>query len=180
MVTEREPMFLDCGSGYITEILFASFGTPNGECGGFGVNNSCHASTSIPIVESMCLGQSSCTIVPTDSVFTDPCYGTLKRLYVQAQCSNDETYSLTATIPANTQGTIAVSKLAFSNVVIQEGGDVVWKNGAYVPGVPGINSATDNGQAIVFSTGSGVYNFQVSGQPGIVICGQVNEVSYNI
>ncbi len=79
-------------------------------------------------------------------------------------------------IPANTLGTIHVSKLAFSFLVIQETGVTVWQQGKYVPGVAGINSAYDNGQEIVFETGSGDYTFIATGEDGVAVCQSVAEV----
>ena len=59
---------LSCGTkgGTISRVVFASFGTPFGTCGGFAVNHSCHAPQSMATVTKLCVGKTSCTI-PTDA-----------------------------------------------------------------------------------------------------------------
>ena len=66
----------------ITSVSFASYGTPNGSNGSYTIGN-CHASDSQTIVESYCVGNNSCSIPATNSVFGDPCGGTVKRLNVK-------------------------------------------------------------------------------------------------
>ncbi|MFN0728958.1 immunoglobulin-like domain-containing protein [Polaribacter gochangensis] len=67
----------------ITGIDFASYGTPTGTCGNFALG-SCNAANSLSIVSSRAIGKNSVTIPALNSVFGDPCGGTVKRLYVQA------------------------------------------------------------------------------------------------
>jgi Galactose binding lectin domain len=71
----------------ITSIDFASYGSPTGTCGNF-VAGDCNATTSRSVVEAACLGQNSCSVLADNSVFGDPCVGTSKRLYVQAEYGN--------------------------------------------------------------------------------------------
>jgi hypothetical protein len=87
----------------ITGINFASYGTPNGTCGNFTINTSCNSTTSKSVVEGYALGKNTVTIPVNNDVFGDPCYGTVKRLYVQA------TYTLGTT----TNGGTTVSSLSF-------------------------------------------------------------------
>lgn len=68
-----------------TSIDFASYGTPSGTCGGYTVGG-CHASASGSILTAACVGRNTCVISASNDVFGDPCYGTYKRLYVQASC----------------------------------------------------------------------------------------------
>ena len=65
---------------------FASYGTPTGDCGSYRVS-SCHATTSLGVVEAACLAQDTCTVGADNATFGDPCNGTLKRLYVEATCA---------------------------------------------------------------------------------------------
>ena len=69
-----------------TSIEFASYGTPNGGCNSF-VLGTCHAANSQSIVEGVFIGQNSASIAATNTVFGDPCNGTVKRLYIQARYS---------------------------------------------------------------------------------------------
>ncbi len=71
----------------ITGITFASYGTPNGSCGNFSIGG-CHANNSVSIVSALAIGQNSVTIDANNSVFGDPCGGTVKRLYIQATYSD--------------------------------------------------------------------------------------------
>ena len=66
-------------------IDFASYGTPTGICGAYALGG-CHAVTSTAILLNACLGQTTCTVSASNDVFGDPCYGTVKRLYVEASC----------------------------------------------------------------------------------------------
>lgn len=84
---ERTSGSLKCQTGQvISSIDFASYGTPTGECSTFKTSN-CHASTSLSIVKSRCLNKTSCSLMANNSVFTDPCRGVSKRLYVKARCA---------------------------------------------------------------------------------------------
>jgi hypothetical protein len=86
-VDENQTLTLTCPAGRkILSISFASYGTPTGMCGGYAVS-SCHAANSASIVGAACIGQNSCSIAATNGVFTDPCVGTFKHLYVEASCS---------------------------------------------------------------------------------------------
>ena len=104
---ENSAMTLSCAAGStINAIAFASFGTPSGSCGSFS-EGSCNAKNSVchhyivlnanvliqeQIVRDACVGKQTCTVQATDGVFGDPCYGTAKRLVVQATCSSERTY----------------------------------------------------------------------------------------
>jgi hypothetical protein len=69
-----------------TSVDFASYGTPDGTCGNFTLG-SCHATSTMAIVESLVIGQNSVTLTQNYQVFGDPCSGTYKRFYVQARYS---------------------------------------------------------------------------------------------
>lgn len=51
----------------------------------------------------------------------------------------------------------------WTQVRVREGNHIVWENGHYVPGDPGISGATPVDGAIRFEIGSGNYSFAVSG-----------------
>jgi large repetitive protein len=68
----------------ITSIEFASYGTPNGTCGNFTIGV-CHAANSIAVVAPYLIGLNSGTIPATNGIFGDPCFGTVKRLFIQAR-----------------------------------------------------------------------------------------------
>ncbi len=83
---ENTTVTVSCPTGHkIIAIDFASYGTPNGSCGNFTVS-SCSATTSTPDVTSSCVGFQTCSVPANNGTFGDPCVGTFKRLYVQAEC----------------------------------------------------------------------------------------------
>jgi len=67
---------------YVFIIIILLFGTPNGSNGSYIIGG-CHSSNSQTIVESYCVGNNSCSIPATNSVFGDPCRGTYKSLNVK-------------------------------------------------------------------------------------------------
>ncbi|PON80795.1 Glycoside hydrolase [Parasponia andersonii] len=83
---------LHCTDGYsISAIKFASFGTPTGSCGSFQ-HGTCHAPSSLDVLEKECIGQQTCSVTVSSSYFgTDPCPNTPKRLSVEAVCSSTAT-----------------------------------------------------------------------------------------
>lgn len=65
-VNEGSTLVIDMGSfGVIEDIVFASFGTPNGECGNFTIGD-CNAASSLKVVQQACVGKSSCSIPATN------------------------------------------------------------------------------------------------------------------
>jgi alpha-L-rhamnosidase len=71
---------------------------------------------------------------------------------------------LQVTIPVGSTAQIVIPKLGLNEVVIQESGQVVWKNSAYQPGVAGLSAAVDNKGEVILIAGSGSYDFELSGQ----------------
>jgi hypothetical protein len=96
---ENGTVTLSTPTGVFNSIDFASYGNPNGSCGSFTLGT-CHASTSLSLVSTAALGNSSFSIVANNATFGDPCSGTGKRLYVQAYSG----MQLIVT-PLNTPGT---------------------------------------------------------------------------
>lgn len=81
---ENATLTLTAPAGMVfISITFASYGTPNGSCGSFSIG-SCHAANSKTIVEAALLNKNSASIVANNTTFSDPCGGTVKRLYIEA------------------------------------------------------------------------------------------------
>jgi len=85
-VVNLQNLYLECFEGTFTSIKFASYGVQEGTCGTW-TTTSCHANMSLQIVQKYCLNQKSCSIPVTTPIFGDPCYGTVKRLAVEAICT---------------------------------------------------------------------------------------------
>lgn len=83
---ENASVNLACPQGQIIDaIVFASYGNPTGSCGSFTAG-SCESTSSKSVVESLCLGRSTCSVPATNGAFGDPCRKTTKHLYVEATC----------------------------------------------------------------------------------------------
>jgi hypothetical protein len=78
-------LFCDDPTHVITLIDFASYGQPE-VCPTPALNTACHATTSLSVVQSQCIGQHGCSVAATNENFGDPCIGTVKRLAVQWTC----------------------------------------------------------------------------------------------
>eukprot|EP01116_Phalansterium_solitarium_P007853 TRINITY_DN2084_c1_g1_i2.p1 TRINITY_DN2084_c1_g1~~TRINITY_DN2084_c1_g1_i2.p1 ORF type:complete len:1037 (-),score=234.67 TRINITY_DN2084_c1_g1_i2:145-3255(-) len=176
-VPENNNVVLTCADSgdTIKEILFASFGTPNGACGNYTIDAACNAADTLAIVQKACVGKSSCSVAATDAVFGDPCPNTVKRLYVQAAGCAFNSYEHTVTVPVNSIGSVFIPKFELSNIVVSESGSPIWKNGTFVPGIPGVTGASDVGTAIKIEIGSGSFSFGQAGVPGTVVCASAAE-----
>eukprot|EP00753_Platysulcus_tardus_P016336 PLAT5620.1.p2 GENE.PLAT5620.1~~PLAT5620.1.p2 ORF type:complete len:944 (-),score=473.97 PLAT5620.1:101-2932(-) len=81
------PATISCpDDSVVTDVTFASYGTPSGECGELQ-NSGCHASSSIAKVKAACMGKNTCSVHANNGVFGDPCGGTVKHLKYQVTCS---------------------------------------------------------------------------------------------
>ncbi|XP_021600928.1 beta-galactosidase 16 isoform X1 [Manihot esculenta] len=71
----------------ISNIAFASYGTPLGNCTAAYAVGNCHSYSSKAIVEKACLGKMRCSIPVTNRYFGgDPCSANEKSLLVVAEC----------------------------------------------------------------------------------------------
>jgi alpha-L-rhamnosidase len=68
---------------------------------------------------------------------------------------------LNVTIPANAKGQVSVPLIRSKDATVTEGGNVVWKDGAYVKGLEGITKASQKRGYVTFDVGSGEYQFKV-------------------
>ncbi|KAH6810404.1 beta-galactosidase 8 [Perilla frutescens var. frutescens] len=70
----------------MSEIRFASYGTPQGACGSFS-HGECSSKEALSIVNKACIGRGSCSIVVSTDTLGDPCRGIAKSLAVEASCT---------------------------------------------------------------------------------------------
>jgi hypothetical protein len=73
--------------------------------------------------------------------------------------------ALDVTIPANATAEVSVPTLGLYVTTIKEGGRIIWRDGQFVSGVPGITAGRDAGDAITFEVGSGVHTLRLAGRP---------------
>ena len=171
-IYEEGKLTLSCeGGGSFTDVAFASFGTPIGDCtSGFVTNITCDAASSISVVRETCIGQSTCVIWANTTVFGgDPCLGFRKSLAVALvgdKCTNAEPvspiYSYDVELPQNAKGTVRIpTPNVPTSTLIIEGNTTIWSKGVFVPGVLGIFNATAGADSVTFSIGGGRYEFSV-------------------
>ncbi|ESQ27378.1 hypothetical protein EUTSA_v10018129mg [Eutrema salsugineum] len=84
----RPKVQLQCSNGRkISKVLFASFGTPNGNCWSYSVGK-CHSPKSLAVIQKACLSKSRCSVPVWSKTFGgDSCPHSVKSLLVHAQCS---------------------------------------------------------------------------------------------
>jgi alpha-L-rhamnosidase len=71
--------------------------------------------------------------------------------------------TLAAAIPVNSRAKISIPKAGLVNVAVEEGGRLLWQQGAYRGGVAGITAGTEEADCVTFDTGSGSYRFILRG-----------------
>lgn len=151
---------ISCAAPFVvSNITFASFGRPTGDCGGapFEINPSCHANNSRAVVEAACIGKQACGVAVDFHIFDTNC-GDKKFLAVNASCSGGPPPppaqpaflgSLIVDVPVNLPATVRFQSFNLSApdlLIITEGAGgasapAVWRGGAFVPGVAGIVNA---------------------------------------
>ena len=168
---------LDCGAGggVITEIRFASYGAPEGQCGAFLQSESgCHHESATGALSAQCIGRSSCALAVAPELLTGDSNASWcatganpQRMHVEAVCSASPSLRLAATLPLTSTGTVGVpmsastSKLMLDGVTIwdrSDGGVSAAAAAADVDGVFGV-ALTPCGRMVEVSVGSGSYNF---------------------
>mgnify|MGYP000226888060 CR=1 FL=1 len=73
----------------------------------------------------------------------------------------EDSLVLEVSLPVNSRGEVHIPDLGLKNPMVKEGGKIIWKNEAYVKGVPGITSGKREEGYIIFEVGSGTYSFQI-------------------
>lgn len=96
--------------------------------------------------------------VPFARATTDSYRGTVEVSWAR-KIGNGGGVQLNATLPSGTEGAVSVPKTFGNTTSCTEGSSVVWRGGAFVPGVPGVLAAVDDGSFIVFTVTSGAFVF---------------------
>lgn len=74
-----------------------------------------------------------------------------------------DSFKLSVVIPANSDATISLPLFGLKNITVTENGKKVWENGKFVTGNPGITDARIDETCLSLSTGSGKYEFIITG-----------------
>jgi len=87
-IWENSPVTIKCpkSSQKITQVQFASYGTPTGTCGNFKLGK-CIGGSSMAVLIDKCVGRNTCTFNVANNVFGDPCPRTGKNLKAQVLCA---------------------------------------------------------------------------------------------
>jgi hypothetical protein len=72
----------------ISDVTFASFGTPSGECDNFALG-ACHDNQTMNVIADICLGENKCKLSASTDVFEDACPFSVKSLHVQVSCTGN-------------------------------------------------------------------------------------------
>lgn len=90
---EGAMLTLQCPEGsIISEVTFASYGTPTGTCGHFQ-KGTCHHKNSFEVIEDLCIGENHCQISASSHVFGEPCPIIAKNLRAQVKCIAGKTFN---------------------------------------------------------------------------------------
>ena len=131
-VYENDVLTLTAPEGTVfTDVLFASYGTPNEDTLG-----ECNAANSVEVISSVFLGQNSGSISASNDIFGDPCGGVYKNLNVILEFNADSNYVAPLVInpPTNLVGVIDGSTViltwdAPTEGVAPERYAVTWRSG---------------------------------------------------
>ena len=83
--SEFENVTLTAPEGAVfTEIVFASYGTPTGECGNYKIGT-CHATNTKSVIESLALGKNTFSFQSSNLLFGGPCSGINMQLFIEAK-----------------------------------------------------------------------------------------------
>jgi hypothetical protein len=120
VVGEGSTAFISCGKGIIDTIVFASYGTPTGNCETGFANSTCNSETSLNIVQQQCLGKYNCSVLGSYTVFGDPCVGINKWLGILVACSSVAKPSVTLFYPSGYFATspTPTAKVSSSNATL--------------------------------------------------------------
>ncbi|XP_073675404.1 rhamnose-binding lectin-like [Garra rufa] len=92
LACEHETSALTCDNGTVISIHSANYGRTDGSTCSAGrpasqlAKTDCYASNTQTVVASGCEGKNSCSILASNNVFSDPCFGTFKYLYISSSC----------------------------------------------------------------------------------------------
>jgi hypothetical protein len=170
-------MVLSCGArgGTITALRFASYGSPDGQCGAFTSNSACDHASAPAALEKLCLGRSNCSVVvgpemlgttTEASCAQDAAHA--QRLHAEVVCSAPPSLQLDATVPLSSVGTVTIETPLSRLMMVADDGNnqaVVWDRAdeavaaaaATMAGVRAVTQTSDD--TVKVQVGSGSFSF---------------------
>ena len=88
VVCEHKVRRISCRKGLVLRIVSAVYGRLSNRYCGRGKNTNCSARRSTSILRRSCNGKRTCLLKAKNSVYGDPCAGTLKYLSVRYRCAS--------------------------------------------------------------------------------------------
>jgi alpha-L-rhamnosidase len=76
----------------------------------------------------------------------------------------EQNIHLEAVIPVGSEAEVLLPKFNLRNIVIKEGGQVLWDSQGFHPGVQGISKVEQRGSLFLIQVGSGRYSLELSGE----------------
>ncbi|MCX6563662.1 MAG: family 78 glycoside hydrolase catalytic domain [Candidatus Aminicenantes bacterium] len=100
-----------------------------------------------------------------DLMYASGSVDTLRGRVFSSWKRTEKSFSLEVIVPIGSEADVVIPKFTFRNLVLKEGGKVVWAQKKYVPGVPGILDVQEpkDGSTLILKIGSGRYVFELTG-----------------
>ena len=116
----------------IEEVVFASFGNPEGVCGHFGVGQ-CHVKESEKMLRDLCVGKSACSVPVEQSFWGRECGHLPTRwLHAEVRCSRSVSFhsvDVNASIPVGGSAKLHLPCHGGNSVSVFDSGKLVWRDG---------------------------------------------------
>ncbi len=74
---------------------------------------------------------------------------------------NSNSLVLNVTLPVNSQAKVSVPRMGLDNVIVKESEKIIWEDGSFMEGVPGITGGSEEKDYVTFEVGSGSYSFRI-------------------
>jgi len=100
-----------------------------------------------------------------DLMYASGSVDTLRGRVLSSWRRTETSLSLEVIVPIGSEADIVIPKFNLRDLVLKEGGKVVWAQKKFVPGVPGILDVQepDKSSSLTIKVGSGRYVFELTG-----------------
>jgi len=87
---------------------------------------------------------------------------TIRGMVSSSWIRENSSFLLKVSLPVNSQTKVCIPRMGLKNAVVKESGRIIWKDGCYVEGTPGITGGSEEEDYVIFDVGSGSYSFELS------------------